>query len=53
MEIGFNPVFFLDVLRIVHTEGITLALKQADHPAVIRLGDEFTYVVMPVNLSSA
>ena len=53
LEIGFNPVFFLDMLKVVHTDKITLALKQADRPAVIRLGDEFVYVVMPVNLSSA
>lgn len=52
LEIGFNPIFFLDVLRVIHTDTITLALKQADRPAVIRLGDEFVYVVMPVNLSS-
>lgn len=53
LEIGFNPVFFLDVLRVLQTETLILAFKQADRPGVIRLGEEFTYVVMPVNLSSA
>ncbi|MFQ5590602.1 MAG: DNA polymerase III subunit beta [Phycisphaerae bacterium] len=53
LEIGFNPVFLLDVLKVAHTEEITLLLKSSERPGVIRLGEEFVYVVMPVNLESA
>lgn len=53
MEIGFNPVFLLELLRVVHAEEITFALKQPDRPGIVRLGDDFVYVIMPVNLSSA
>jgi DNA polymerase-3 subunit beta len=53
LEIGFNPVFLLDVLRVVHTDEITLALKEANRPGVVRVDDDFVHVVMPVNLSSA
>lgn len=53
LEIGFNPVFILELLRVVHTEEITFALKEANRPGVFRLGNDFLYVVMPVNLSSA
>ncbi|UCE62079.1 MAG: DNA polymerase III subunit beta [Phycisphaerales bacterium] len=53
MEIGFNPIFLLDVLRVADTEEVTLALKAANRPGVLRLGDDFTHVVMPVNLASA
>ena len=53
LEIGFNPVFLLDVLRITHTDEVTLALKDPRRPGVMRFGDEFVYVVMPVNLESA
>lgn len=53
MEIGFNPVFLIEVLRVVSTDQITFAVKEANRPGVIRLGDEFVYVIMPVNLSSA
>ncbi|MGD2108666.1 MAG: DNA polymerase III subunit beta [Phycisphaerae bacterium] len=52
LEIGFNPVFLLELLRVVHTDRITLALKDASRPGVIRTDDDFVYVVMPVNLSS-
>ena len=53
VEIGFNPVFQLDILRVVHTDEITLALKEASRPGVIRAGEDFLYVVMPLSLSSA
>ena len=53
VEIGFNPVFLLDMLRVVHTETISFAIKESNRPGLIRVGDDFVYVVMPVNLSSA
>ena len=53
MEIGFNPIFLLDVLRVVHAETMIFAFSRSDRPGVIRLGDDFVYVVMPVNLTSA
>ncbi len=52
LEIGFNPVFLLDVLRVVPTEQVSFALKEANRPGVISVGDGFKYVVMPVNLAS-
>lgn len=51
-DIGFNPVFLTDVLRVTPTERVTFAFKAADRPGIIRIGDEFVHVVMPVNLSS-
>ncbi|MCO6437728.1 MAG: DNA polymerase III subunit beta [Phycisphaerae bacterium] len=55
MEIGFNPVFLLDVLKVAQgqAERITFALKDANRPGLLRSGEGFLYVVMPVNLGSA
>ncbi len=53
MDIGFNPVFLLELLRVAYTEVITFAFKESNRPGVIRVGDSFLYVVMPVNISSA
>ena len=53
VDIGFNPVFLADVLRVAHADEITAAFKEAKRPGVIRIGDDFVYVVMPVNLASA
>jgi DNA polymerase-3 subunit beta len=52
IEIGFNPVFLLEVLRVVREDEVTFAFKEPNRPGVIRLGDDFVYVIMPVNLSS-
>jgi len=51
-DIGFNPVFLTDVLRVTHTDRVTFAFKEANKPGIIRIGDDFVHVVMPVNLSS-
>lgn len=53
LEIGFNPVFLTDVLRVAHTEEITFAIKESNRPGVVKLSDDFIHVVMPVNLTSA
>lgn len=49
-EIGFNPVFLTDALRAVHEDEITFSFKEPNRPGVIRLGEDFIHVVMPVNL---
>jgi DNA polymerase-3 subunit beta len=52
-EIGFNPVFLLDVLRVVQEDELVFAFKEPNRPGVVRAGSNFLYVVMPVNLGSA
>ena len=51
LEIGFNPGFFIDALKVISTGDVIVELKAANKPGVIKTGNEFTYVVMPVNLS--
>ena len=51
LEIGFNPHYVLEALRVVGTEEISLELKAANTPGLIRAGEDFLYVVMPVSLS--
>jgi DNA polymerase-3 subunit beta len=51
LEIGFNPVLLEDALRRLPVDGeVTLELSEPARPAVLRFGEEFTYVVMPVTL---
>ena len=50
IEIGFNPQFFIDVLRAVKTPQIDLELGQQDRPGLIKSGKDFLYVLMPINL---
>lgn len=51
IEIGFNPNFLIDVLRVVHMDEVTLEMKEPTRPGVVRSEGQFLYVLMPVNLS--
>jgi DNA polymerase-3 subunit beta len=51
MHVGFNPVFLSDALRVAGTPTVSLELKEANRPGVIKNGEGFLYVVMPVNLA--
>ena len=50
LEIGFNPAFITDALKVVDEAKVIVELKAANKPGVLRSGSEFTYVIMPVNL---
>ena len=55
LEIGFNPHYFVDVLRVLDTAELDLELKDAVSAAVVRESDDqgqFVYLVMPLNLSA-
>ncbi len=50
VEIGFNPQFLVDALRIVDNDEISLELTAANRPGLLKGGPNFQYVIMPVNL---
>lgn len=50
VEIGFNPFFILDALKVVRADEVVLDLKAPNKPGVLRGGKNFLYVIMPVNL---
>ena len=53
LEIGFNPGYFSDVLKVLETPEFRLELKDARSAAVVREeseGERFLYLVMPLNL---
>lgn len=50
VEIGFNPQFLIDVFRVLKAEDFELHLGQSDRPGLIKSGNNFLYIVMPVNL---
>jgi DNA polymerase-3 subunit beta len=51
IEIGFNPAFITDALKIIDTDEVILEMKAPNKPGLIKSGSDFVYVVMPVNLS--
>jgi len=50
IEIGFNPQFLVDVLRVMKTPDFDFELGQSDRPGLIKSGTNFLYVLMPINL---
>jgi DNA polymerase-3 subunit beta len=50
IEIGFNPQFLIDALRVIKTAEFELELGQTDRPGLIKSGANFLYVLMPINL---
>ncbi|MFM7797605.1 MAG: DNA polymerase III subunit beta, partial [Planctomycetota bacterium] len=50
IEIGFQPAFIVDALKVVDGQQVMLEMRSPQKPGVIKVGQEFTYVVMPVNV---
>ncbi len=50
LAIGFNPDYLIDVLRNINEEVVNLEVVDADKPGVIRIGSEYVYVVLPMQL---
>ena len=52
--IGFNPKFFIDALRVIDEERITLYMVNPKAPCFIRDDNEsFIYLILPVNFNAA
>ena len=50
LEIAFNPVYIMDALKVISEEEVTIELKQSEKPGLIRSGNDFIYIIMPVSL---
>lgn len=52
--IGFNPKFFIDALRVIDQEEVTLYMVNPKAPCFIKDDDEsFIYLILPVNFNTA
>ncbi|MEA3328396.1 MAG: DNA polymerase III subunit beta [Candidatus Omnitrophota bacterium] len=51
MVVGFNPGYLIDVLKRIEQDEVVLELAGPEKPGVIRVGDEYLYVLMPMQLS--
>lgn len=50
LEIGFNPQFILDALKIAPASEVNLEFKAPNKPGILRTDADLIYVIMPVNL---
>jgi len=50
LDIGFNPAFLIDALKVVATEEVSFETSAGNRPGLLKGGPNFQYVIMPVNL---
>jgi len=50
INIGFNPQFLIDALRVIRAADFELELGEPDRPGLLKSGRDFLYVLMPTNL---
>jgi DNA polymerase-3 subunit beta len=50
IDIGFNPHYVLDALKVVEEDRVNFEFKAPNKPGILRTGTNFVYVIMPVNL---
>lgn len=50
ISIGFNPFYFIDVLKNLDIEKVNLEIVNAEKPGVIRVGRDYVYIVLPMQI---
>ena len=50
LDIAFNPDFFTDMLKVMGNEEISILFKDSTSAALTRVGKDYTYIVMPVQI---
>lgn len=51
LTIGFNSQYLLDVLKQLPDQEVAIELTAADKPGIIRAVDQYTYVVLPMQIT--
>jgi len=47
LSVGFNPEYLISLLKNIDEETVGLELVDPEKPGVVRIGEEYIYVVMP------
>jgi len=50
-SIGFNPNYIIDALKNINQSSLGFELENPEKPGVIRIGDNYVYVVLPMQLA--
>ncbi len=50
ISVGFNPAYLSDALKNIDEKTIELELTSSEKPGVIRIGTEYIYVVLPMQI---
>ena len=50
LDMAFNPAFLLDAMKALGTDEFSFEMSGSNKPAMIKSGNDFLYVLMPVDL---
>jgi DNA polymerase III subunit beta len=50
IQVGFNPVYLLDVLKNIDEEMVAIEFAGPEKPGVLRVRDEYVYIVLPMQI---
>jgi DNA polymerase III subunit beta len=50
IEIGFNPTFLIEALKVADSDEVSIEMTMPNRPGLLKSGANFQYVIMPVNL---
>jgi DNA polymerase-3 subunit beta len=50
LSIGFNPDYLIDLLKNADVENVNFEISDPEKPGVVRIGDNYVYVVLPMQL---
>jgi DNA polymerase III subunit beta len=50
LQIGFNPTYLQEVLKNLNDQQVSIELTGPDKPGVIRINDEYIYIVLPMQI---
>lgn len=53
IDIAFNPDFFVDMLKVVGDEEVAISFKDSASASLAKVGKDYSYIVMPVQLQEA
>ena len=51
IAVGFNPNYLMDALKVVPKDDLEIEITGSDRPAVLRIEDWYTYLVLPMQLA--
>ncbi len=51
ISVGFNPEYLVDLLKNIDEEKIAFEVTDSDKPGVVRIGSEYIYVVLPMQIA--
>lgn len=51
LSVGFNPDYLIDLLKNIDQETIGFEIADSEKPGVVRIGETYVYVVLPMQLT--